>query len=214
MASIAIKEVQAYSEGMKIEFDVNLGISLNDTDLKTDQFKLSLRVKFMGDTLSHISRRWDIQFDLTNDKPLRFYVPYKPGQLFPQYPYNFFSLPEDLDSTVGVEKARQIRALAALVQITEQCVEKSHKEFIKSADGRERDIHIKIPIVVDYEIFLDGAPHIKDHLDTISLENCRWDVKAVLESNVTRAEDASTFCKEVQCTIDGKPIDEETGEFI
>ncbi len=41
MASIAIKEVQAHSEGMKIEFDVHLGVSLNDTDLETDQFKLN-----------------------------------------------------------------------------------------------------------------------------------------------------------------------------
>jgi len=214
MASIAIKEVQAHSEGLQIEFDVHLGISLNDTDLETDQFKLSLRVKFMGGTINHISRRWQIKLHETNDKPLRFDLPCQAGQLFPQYAYEYFGLPEDLDSVVGVEKARQIRAVAALVQLTGQYVEKSHEEFIKSADGQERDIHIKIPIVVDYEIFLDGAPHIKDYLDTISLENCIWGVEAVLESDVTRAKDTSTFCREVQYTIDGKPIDEETGEFI
>jgi len=204
MASIAIKEVQAHSEGMKIEFDVHLGISLNDTDLETDQFKLGLSVKFMGDTLFHIGRRWEIHVAVR--KTFQILLPTGSGS---SYYYDYFRLPENLDSTVGVEQARRVRAIASLVSATSGCMEKFHEELIKSADGRERDIHIKVPIVIDYQINpFDESPHFDDYLDTISLENFEWDVEALLESDVTRAKDAITFCREVRLIEDRQFVDE------
>jgi hypothetical protein len=51
MASITIKDVQTLSEGLKIEFNIILGVYFSDADLNTDQFHLQVNIKLRDEVI-------------------------------------------------------------------------------------------------------------------------------------------------------------------
>jgi hypothetical protein len=214
MASITIKDVQTLSEGLKIEFNINLGVYFSDADLNTDQFHLQVNIK-LRDEVIYPARRWDVPIDVADGG--RITLPIGGGMLG-NYPYDYWYLPENLDTTLGVEQARRVRAIAAMYDSVHsfmmyRCPSGSHDELLRPVDGQEREIHINIPIIINYEV-REGSEHldVRKFSDLLSLENYTWDVHAILASADTRADGSMVFRRKVPIIIDGKIVEEQEEE--
>jgi len=83
---------------------------------------------------------------------------------------------------LGVEQARRVRAIAAMYDSVHsfmmyRCPSGSHDELLRPVDGQEREIHINITIIINYEV-REGSEHldVRKFSDLLSLENYTWDV--------------------------------------
>ena len=213
MASITIKDVQTLSEGLKIEFNIKLGVYFSEADLNTDPFHLQVNIK-LRDEVIYPARRWDVPLDVADRGRIRILLPIGGGS---KYPYDHWNLPESLDTTLGVEQARRVHAIAAMYDSIHSFAygypSGSHDELLKPLDGQEREIHISIPIIINYEV-REGSEHldVRKFIDILSFENYTWDVHAILASAETRADGSMVFRRNVPIIVDGQIVEEQEEE--
>lgn len=219
MALVVIKDIQAHNKSaLEIDFDVTVSISFSDADLDTDPFNLKVQVEIGGSIVTVIASRWEVkwrtldvgivQFNFQSKIDGRYYSP-DINELSPYY-----------DPHIGGDLARRYRATAAAMSFIEQVFgggegefpRRVHEVMITPADGRERDIQVKIPVViVNYRRPLPDCD-FRDYVDLIALDNIDWMVKATLESATTRSSDSTRFYRSVQLYEHGIPVDDPVDE--